>query len=539
MKTTRRGFIQQTTAMVGAGAAPWLANLAAIGEASAQSAPGDYKALVCLFMVGGNDHANTLVPFDQPSNAKYLQYRKDLYYHMSTLKMGDQESDIRRPDGGAWPGAMSTLDQLVLADSSLGARQFALAPPLTPLKALYDTQKLAVVLNVGTLVEPVVGVWDTSIGGVALKKAPPSPVPGGYSYQVADLPPRLGSHNDQVSIWQASNPEGATVGWGGRTSDEVGAANGKPVFSAVSVSGNTVFLTGTTSVPYQVTTYNSISIPLDALRIAAYGSAAVSTALGQIVTGTGSTLTHMMEQDLTAITRRSISTDDVLRGMPLSGNDPLYAPLSTLADSGNDLAAQLRTVAHLIRNRAITGAKRQVFYVQLGGFDNHSALVANHPWLLGRVATAMAAFQQVLEGLPHPENASNPVGMGGNVTTFTASDFGRTFNSNGDGTDHGWGGMHFVMGGAVNGRRIYGKAPVFGDQVKRADGMYYQDTVRGTLIPTTSVDQYAATLARWMGVPDSKMGTPTFLPNLAKFDAAAGRDPGFNWGRNLGFMKPA
>lgn len=514
MKTTRRGFIQQTGALTAGLAGSWLSNLAAIGEASAQTSPDDYKALVCIFMLGGNDHANTLVPYDDDSYAIYQAMRSDLCIHKHALMIGVGDSQR------ALPASITTpLSSLTLPADANG-RQFALSPSLAALRkyfygegaGLVGKDKLAVLLNVGPLVEPTLGKVDAQ-GNVKLcKTSDPE--------QLAMLPPRLESHNDQQSIWQASTPEGATVGWGGKIGDSTAGGNTRPLFTCISASGNAVLLTGDLTIPYVVTPNGpSASISLAALRSPLYGSSACSQALGQIIQ-TSASNQLIFEQDLIAITRRSISADDLLRTVPLSTSAPELQFFGTQESQVTHLGRQLRRVAHLISKRDTLGAKRQVFFVSLGGFDHHSGLAASHPGLLKQVGDAMAAFQASLDAY----------GVSDKVTTFTASDFGRTLNSNGDGSDHGWGSMHFVMGGAVKGGQLYGTPPVFrNDTVPVSAGAVVDDRGRGRLIPTTSVDQVAYTLARWMGVPDAAIGQNGFLSNINNFGDA----------KDLGFMKTA
>jgi uncharacterized protein (DUF1501 family) len=538
MKTTRRGFIQQSATLAASSAAPWLANLAAISEASAQVAnTGDYKALVCIFLLGGNDYANTLIPMDDASYATYLAQRPRLYHHKKSLAMGDQTPPRLMPTQAALPAntkAPKAPDDLILnAEDPTQAFKYALSPALTDLYDIYKTEnKLAVLLNVGPLIEPSIFVE-----GQGLRKYKNTSI-------AASLPPRLGSHNDQIQTWQSFDPEGSTKGWGGRIGDLLDSVNTRKAFTDISVSGNSVLLTGDRTVPYQVTTQRSLSVKLEALRAPFLGSTAVSNALGQIITGSGTvnSTSHIFEQDLTAIVKRSIAADDVMRNLPRleSSKDATYSDLDAMIEGPpgtdtNELAAQLRTVAHLIRNQRNTGARRQVFYVTLASFDNHSALIDNHPVLLRKVGQAMAAFHSTLKKIEvNGGNASD------RVTTFTASDFGRTLNNNDDGTDHGWGGHHFIMGGAVKGGKIYGRPPVLGNLAKSTrtiDGRtvnVFEDTGRGSLVPTTSVDQYAATLAEWMGVTPELM--PFVVKNIINFDKVDPLKP-TEWPRNLGFMK--
>jgi uncharacterized protein (DUF1501 family) len=452
--TSRREFMKRLSALSCAGAAaPWALNLAALGEAAAADATG-YKALVCVFLYGGNDYANTLVPYDSASHALYATLR------------------------GSVATARDALAGTVLSPAVAlpGGRQYALAPQLAPLRPIFDAGQMAVMLNVGTLVMPTT-------------KA---------QYQAGSvlLPPKLFSHNDQQSVWQSSSPEGSTSGWGGRMGDLFASSNGNATFTCVSVSGNAVFLSGTSAVQYQVS--SSGSVPLTGVRSPLFGSSACSDALRAMVTASR---THLYEAEHTRVMKRSIDADASLT-TALSGQ----APLNTVFPAGNGLAAQLSMVAKMIAARSTLGAKRQVFFVSIGGFDNHDSLVEDHPGLLTTVAGALQAFHA----------ATVELGVASQVTTFTASDFGRTLTSNGNGSDHGWGSMHFVLGGAVQGRRFYGSAPAVANNGP-------DDVGQGRLLPTMSVDQFGGTLGRWFGVSDTELNT--VLPNLRNFST-----------RDLGFM---
>jgi uncharacterized protein (DUF1501 family) len=310
------------------------------------------------------------------------------------------------------------------------------------------------------------------------------------------LPPKLFSHNDQQSFWQSSSPEGATSGWGGRIGDLLMAGNGNATFTCVSVSGNAVFMSGRTAVQYQVTPNGSVA--LNALKNPLFGSSACSDALRSLIVAPR---THLFEAEHTRVVKRALDTNDALTAA-LAG-----APtINTAFPSGNTLGDQLKMVARMISVADALSAKRQVFFVSLNGFDTHDGLLSVHPGLLTTVANALAAFQAALAEL----------NVESQVTTFTASDFGRTLAGNNDGSDHGWGSMHFVLGGAVRGQRFYGTAPVIGN-----NGL--DDVGQGRLLPTLAVDQLAATLGRWFGVSDSDL--LTVLPNLHNWNPSA-RDLG-------------
>ena len=253
------------------------------------------------------------------------------------------------------------------------------------------------------------------------------------------LPPKLFSHNDQQSFWQSLGAEGATTGWGGRLADLLVAGSTNPVFSCVNVSSNAVFLTGTSTAQYQITSNGPVA--LAALAAPLYGTDASSQALRGLLTQPRD---EPFTSELVRVASRAIGANETLSAALASG--PV---LQTPFPPGSTLAAQLQMVARMISVAPALGMKRQVFFVSLGGFDNHDGLTTTHPGLLTTVAQALAAFRA----------ATRELGVPGAVTTFTASDFGRTLTGNNDGSDHGWGSHHFVMGGAVAGRRFYGTPP--------------------------------------------------------------------------------
>jgi len=453
---SRRAFLQRASALSLAGVAtPWALNLAALGEAAAAGAT-DHKALVCVFLYGGNDQSNTLVPFDSASHAAYLAARPALAH------------------------ARSALDATALSPSVAlpGGRQYALAPALAPLLPLFIGGRLAPLLNVGTLVQPT-------------NKAQ-------YSARSVPLPPKLFSHNDQQSVWQSSAPEGAVTGWGGRLGDLFQAGNGNATFTCVNVSGNAVFMSGQNAVQYQVSASGPVALRAQGSPL--FGSAACSSALQALITQPSP---QLLEAEHARIAQRALSA----HGQLSAGLVPASA-VATPFPSGNPLADQLKMVARMLASAPTLGAKRQVFFVSIGGFDNHDSLLTSHPVLLGQVASALAAFHE----------ATVALGVDRQVTTFTASDFGRTLTGNNGGSDHGWGSMQFVLGGAVQGGRFYGQAPVVADNGP-------DDVGQGRLLPSTSVDQVAATLGRWFGASDAEL--LGLLPNLRHHNASQ---------RQLGFV---
>ena len=472
---TRRAFLRRSTQLGLAGTAlPFALNLAAMGEAAAFTAT-DYKALVCVFLYGGNDYANTVVTYDDDSYNRY-----------STIRGGGSGQTA----GGIALAKADLTPTLLTPTTALpGNRQYALHPAMTGLAGLFNNGKAAVQLNVGPLIVPLTRTQYSS--------ADRSTYP---------IPPKLFSHNDQQSVWQSSSPEGSTVGWGGNIGDLALSSNGNSLFTCISVTGNAVFLSGDSALQYQVSTNGAVAI--DGVKNNVYGSSAVRTALTSLIQQ-GSTQT--LENEYTRVTTRAVAAESQIT----SGLSAVT--LATPFPSNNSLANQMKMVARLIGARSALGSKRQVFMVSLGGFDLHDNLIAQQPVLMQRVSEAMTAFY----------NATVELGVADKVTAFTASDFGRTLSSNGDGSDHGWGGHHLMVGGAVKGKAFYGKAPPVSITNNTGDPNDQWHVGQGRLLPSTSVDQYAATLANWFGVSNSELAG--VLPNLSHFGGA-------DYPTNLGFM---
>lgn len=454
----RRAFMKRAMALSAMGAAaPMALNLAAAGEAAAMDT-SDYKALVCVFFYGGNDYANTVVPYD---TANY-----DLYSALRGGGPGRTRGNIAYGRDELTPTALTPVVAQTLTDNL----QFALNPRLTDLTSLFHAGHAAVQLNVGPLVVPTTKAQFQSNG-----------VP---------LPPKLFSHNDQQSVWQALGSEGATVGWGGRMGDLALSSNTNSLLTCISGSGNAVFVSGNDALQYQISPDGAI--PIWAAKGWAFGSSQVSDTLRTLIT---QPRTHVLENEFTRVTQRSM----VMEGIVNTALNPVTLTTNFDVDGKpNGLANQLKIVARLIGARAALGSKRQVFFVSMGGFDNHDGLMENHPGLMAGFNEAINAFYA----------ATVELGVADKVTTFTASDFGRTLSSNGNGSDHGWGSHHFVVGGAVKGGRFYGTAPHVSVDTDDQVG-------QGRLLPSTSVDQMAATLARWFGMSNSDL--PLILPRINNF----------------------
>jgi uncharacterized protein (DUF1501 family) len=469
-KHTRRAFLRRAGQLAFTGTAlPTVMNLAAIGEAAAFDAT-DYKALVCVFLFGGNDYANTVINYDATSHAQYATIRGGIAIPRADLAATVLNPTAPLPDG----------------------KQYALHPAMGGLANLFNTGAAAVQLNVGPLVVPLTRQQ--------------------YNSNSASFPrpPKLFSHNDQQSVWMTSAAEGTTTGWGGHAGDLARSSNTNGVLTCVSVAGNTVFLSGDQALSYQVSSNGAVRI--NCLNGNVYGSAAVRSALADIAM---QSRTHALENEYNLVTSRAYGTEGAITSA-LNAFPATSAPFTNFP-ANNGLANQLRLVARLIAARNQLGSKRQVFFVSLGGFDLHDNLLGGQATLMERLSGALTAFHQ----------ATVDLGVADKVTAFTASDFGRTLTSNGDGSDHGWGSHHFMVGGAVRGRAFYGKAPPVSVTNSNVDSFDQWHVGQGRLLPSTSVSQYAATLAQWFGVSGGELGQ--VLPYIANFNSV-------DYPTNLGFM---
>lgn len=466
--SARREFLKRAAALSAlGGAAPFALNLAGIGSAAAQVAPTDYKALVCLFLSGGNDHNNTVIPYDTGSHAGYAAARG------GTVSTGGIALD------------RNTLLEIVPTTSQGAGRQFALSAELAPLQTLFASGKAAVVANVGPLITPITNAAQYRAGTVA-------------------TPPKLFSHNDQQATWQAFSPEGGKVGWGGRLGDMFASSNSNALFTAISASGNAVFLSGQNIFQYQVSTSGATAIAgTTNTNLFGSGNGANSGAnvLKSLIQQGSS---QILEQDHASVVGRSVGAASLI-GTSLATIPASDARVALGTQASNRLAQQLQIVARLIAVNSSLGAKRQVFFVSLGGFDTHD----------NQIVVQAALHTQLAGAIDYFYKATVALGVSNQTTLFTASDFGRTLSSNGDGSDHGWGAHHFVVGGAVKGGDIYGSFPVVA--LGTAD-----DVGSGRLLPSTAVDQYACTMAKWFGVADSSLNL--IAPNIGNF---ATRDMGF------------
>lgn len=474
---TRRQFLGQA-ACSGLGLAGLLSTMGTLrlfsSTLSAQTIPGDdHKALVCLFLYGGNDGNNTLVPYDTAAHQAYAAARGILALPRADLVR------LALPTGG-------------------DGREWALHPSLAPLAPAFDSGKLALLANVGTLVAPITRAEYKS-GGAA-------------------IPPYLFSHNDQQVQWQTSVPDSIRrVGWGGRLADHLQALNaGSQISMNVSLAGNNFFQVGEEVFQYHVTPEGSIGLSNRDSTWAPNPQFKQSTD-DVLARSYG----HLFEQEYADVMRRAVQNDTLLKttlatiprydrgpGSPghVAGDLDLFPRCRTATGALTRVAAQLHMILRMIVAKGALGLRRQIFFASLGGWDTHDDQLADHSALLAQLGAALADFHA----------ATVTLGIDNQVTTFTGSDFNRTYSTNGKGSDHAWGSHHLVLGGAVNGGRIIGRMPVL------QSGGPDDTGDRGAWIPGISTDEYAATLARWFGVADANL--PLVLPNIGRF---ASRDLGF------------
>ena len=460
MDNSRRTFLRRSAALTGAGLA---GNLAWLGSecANAQSLSG-YKALVCVFLYGGNDANNTVVPITN-------------YGPYSLVRT--VASNIQIPQAQLLP--------ITPVSAPNAGQTFGLHPDLVELQPLYTQGNMAVICNAGTLVAPL--TKTQYLAGT-------------------NRPPNLFSHSDQQNQWQGMIPGVALKnGWGGRVSDKLIAANaGAKIPTMISVSGASVFNFGQTTGPFVIPSSGGVSLSgtgTDAISMARIGG------VQQLLAASG---TNQLVGSAAAILQGALAASSAANPVLTATLSPTITTAFTVggAQLNTGIANQLKQVARLIEANAALGVKRQFFFVSLGGFDHHSNLLTGQSTLFNQLSPALAAFY----------NYTVAAGVANNVTTFTMSDFSRTFIGNGNaGTDHAWGAHHLVVGGAVKGGDFYGTFPTLA--VKGPD----DSGGNGAWLPTTSVDQIGATLASWFGV--AGVDLPYVFPNITRFATS-----------NLGFV---
>jgi uncharacterized protein (DUF1501 family) len=490
---SRRGFLANAGRWMTLGVGgPMSLQLSLMGAASAQGAT-DYKALVCVYLGGGNDAFNTLLATDTDNWAAY------------TAARGANPTLALLPPGTAPGGGPSISEQLggVLSLRPVDPlpQKLALHPTMTAARYLFNNQRrLSMVANIGTLIEPT-----TKSQYMA----------GGHP-----LPPKLGSHNDQESMWLALGAEGARHGWAGRMVDLLASTESQTAFAAISTAGRTVWSSGPRVQTMAVTTAGGLPFGTDAQGLVE-GSAVVADVLKRVSSrGRSHKLIEAAWADVAA--RSQVNNARLTEampdasfhawagtGIPGTGASVQYvSPVSGQA-LANPLALQLQTVARAISASA-SGAldtRRQVIFVRLNGFDTHNNQASEHTELLAQLDHGMAYFDATLRVM----------GMQDQVTLFTASEFGRSFTCNDDGTDHGWGGHHFVLGGAVRGGKVVGRYPNLG--FKNANDNRFDSSddqvANGALLPALAVEQLAAEFGQWMGL--SYAQCQELMPRLGRF----------------------
>ncbi len=449
-KFNRRDFLKASSAAASAafGSTPGLAYSQIVGG----GAPfNDYRALVCVFLFGGNDSFNMLVPRSEAEYNVYAQSRQNL--------------------------AIDQQDLLAINPLTSDGVQYGLHPSMSSLQSLFEQGSAAFITNVGPLVEP------TSKDQF-------------FNRSVA-LPPQLFSHNDQQDQWQSLKGSATSkTGWAGRIADliRINVANQQMATNA-SLFGSNLFQSADETIAY-------VMGPTGPLQFEGFSQNPASILFEQRNAFTrvvDAEYASIYERGFAEIQRRAIDAADTLTAAIES------APTLNTIFPMSQLATQLSTVARLIAVRDRLQMQRQIFFVAAGGFDSHDNQNQDQPGLLADISESIAAFYR----------ATDELGVAESVTTFTQSDFGRTLTSNGDGTDHAWGGNQLVLGAGVRGQDIYGTYPLL--QIGGND-----DVGGGRMIPTTSADQLAATLAKWFGIPDIDLDI--VAPNIDKF---AQRDLGF------------
>jgi len=438
-----------------------LLNLAMSNRVVASVPTNEYRALVCILLAGGNDSFNMLTPLESSEYNAYKNLRGDL----------------------ALDGSTADLTPLPISDT--GGRAFGIHPGMPELRDLYNSGDLAFIANAGTLVRP------TSLSDYQNKN---------------DLPLALFSHSDQVLHWQTSLPDrritnqsGIGRGWGGRVADLLHSLNdSNQVSMNISIAGHNTFQTGTQIVPYGISDDGAL-VPEGFGGASAIDMARTSAITNQL----DLEYSNLFERTFVSNTKSALDLASYFQSV-IDDN-----PISVGMNDSN-LEKDLKMVARNIKAASTFGHKRQTFFVSFGGWDHHDNTLSQQAGMLPVVSKALKKFRDALV----------EIGMLDKVTLFQTSDFGRTLTTNGQGSDHAWGGNYLVMGGGVNGGEVYGAYPDF-------NNLGPIDAGRGRLIPSTSVDEYVSELVQWFGVPPSELST--VLPNIGNF-------PNGSQTRPIGFL---
>ena len=462
---SRRSFLG-TASCAAVGSTTFLTSILNLGLANSLagmtrpslSASGDYKALVCILLAGGNDSFNMLVP---RNGSHYTEY-------------ANTRSNLALPQGNLLP--LNFMDN--------NGKQFGIHPSMPEVQALFNNNKLSFISNVGTLVEPTT------------KRQ--------YLNGSASIPVGLLSHADQIQQWQTSIPQTrSSKGWGGRMADILQAGNGNQNISMnISLSGTNIFQVGKHSTEYAIRASAGGSVGINVLE----GTSTLDKALKS----GAERLLAQQYQDIFKSTFTNKINDSQVNHEEFSAAIS-QAPMLRTTFSDNPVSANMELIAKTIAVRDTLNVNRQTFFINFGGWDHHDGVLDNQVTMLSVVSKALSEFQSALEEL----------GVAKGVTTFTASDFGRTLTSNGNGSDHAWGGNVMVMGDSVNGGQVFGNYPSL--------SIGGNDDVGGAiLLPSISTDEYFAELSKWFGVSNGDLNY--VLPNIGNF-----YDP-YNASLPIGFM---
>jgi len=418
---------------------------AAAANTSSIAAGDDYKALVCVFLAGGNDSYNMLIPRNQEAYNAYANNRENL------------KLDLFKEDG-------ETYNVLPITTSDQEYSEFGLHPRLGEMQTLYNDEELAFIANVGTLIQP------TTLEDFRAQRYRPK---------------GLFSHSDQQAHWQTCLPQvrGASPGgWGGRASELLASFNeGSKVSMNISVSGLNTFQTGKEAFAF-------VAGNNGGAEMIAYQDPFEKAAVDSLLT---ENYKNLFQKNFGRNNARFIESS-------IAFNEGFNNAAITTRFPNTNTGDKFKTIARTIAAHQALNMNRQTFFLRIGGWDHHTDLLNSQNTMLPDLSQSLLAFS----------NALRDLGLSENVVTFSVSDFGRTLSSNDAGSDHGWGGNAFVMGGPVAGGKIYGSYPDL-----RTNGPL--DTGRGRQIPTTSVDEYCGEIARWFGVSSGDM--ETVFPNITNF----------------------
>lgn len=449
----RRKFLKQSAAVGLVGSTGMLHTFGATSALAAET--GGYKALVCINLKGGMDHADTVIPFDSASYNQLADTRPEL---LRSYDFNSAESSRNRDN---------LLKLNIRNPASQGGREFGLPRELAEVHQMFNEQDASIVANVGPLIVPT----------------------SRETMERVALPKRLFSHNDQQSTWQTLSTEGARFGWGGEFVSQYNRLNptATVLFSAMSASSLDPYVAASNIRPFRLPVGGDAASLNIVERSRLLGNnARFNTArslLNDFLEMSDTGEMNLQRRDIDSAMRRGIQNQKTYAGFQSS------ATATNTVFPATGLAQQLAAVAEAISLRDAIAAPRQVFYVTLGGFDTHSGQAADLPANHQQLSMALAAFK----------NAMVDLGCWDDVAVFSMSDFGRTLTDNGNGTDHGWGSHQFILGGQVKGGQIFGEIP-------EADPRGNQYTTnRARMIPTYSVEQYATGLGRWFGLPDETL----------------------------------